>query len=84
MEVHSTFKILRSGILKVNVTFGWPRFNGQPAALKLATACYPSKTGPAAPDCALVRAEGHNVRVEVGAIFQRDEQQRRHDLPLAP
>jgi len=43
---------------------------------------YPSKTGPAAPDCAVAKADGANVRVEVGPIFQRDEGQRRHDLSL--
>lgn len=84
VEVYSTSKIPRSGIRKVNVTFGWPRINGQPAALKRASAYYPSKTGPAAPDCAIAKADGPNVRVEVGPIFQRDEQQRRHELPIAP
>ena len=83
VEVYSTAKIPRSGIPKVNVTFGWPRINGQPAALKRASAYYPSKTGPAAPDCAVAKADGSNVRVEVGPIFQRDEKQRRHPLDLS-
>ena len=82
VEVYSTSKIPRSGIPKVNVTFGWPRINGQPATMKRTSAYYPSKTGPAAPDCAIAKADGANVRVEVGPIFQRDEQQRRHDLQL--
>ena len=82
VEVYSTSKIPRSGIPKVNISFGWPRLNGQPSALKRARAYYPSKTGPAAPDCALAKADGANVRVEVGPIFQRDEPQRRHDLSL--
>ena len=29
-----------------------------------------------------IKADGQSVRVEVGPIFQRDEAQRRHDLPL--
>lgn len=82
VEVYSTEKIPRSGIPKVNVTFGWPRLNGQPVALKQAHAYYPSQTGPAAPDCAWIKADGEKVRVEVGPIFVRDEAQRRHELPI--
>jgi len=84
VEVYSTEKIPRSGIPKVNVTFGWPRVNGQKPALKRAHAYYPSKTGPASPDCAWIKADGEKVRVEVGPIFKRDEAQRRHDLTLTP
>jgi len=50
--------------------------------MKRASACYPSKTGPAAPDCAVAKADGANVRVEVGPILVRDEKQRRHDLSI--
>jgi len=82
VEVYSTAKIPNSGIPKVNVTFGWPRLNGQPPALKRAHAYYPSKTGPASPDCAWIKADGESVRVEVGPIFKRDEAQRRHELAL--
>jgi hypothetical protein len=82
VEVYSTAKIPRSGIPKVDITFGWPRVNGQPAPLKRASAYYPSKTGPAAPDCAVAKADGANVRVEVGPIFVRDENQRKHGLVL--
>lgn len=84
VEVYSTARIPKSGLPKVNVTFGWPRLNGQPAAVKRAHAYYPSKTGPASPDCAWIKAAGENVRVEVGSIFKRDEAQRRHDLKLTP
>lgn len=80
VEVYSTAKIPHSGIPKVNVTFGWPRLNGQPPALKRVHAYYPSKTGPASPDCAWIKADGESVRVEVGPIFKRDEAQRRHAL----
>lgn len=82
VEVYSTAPLPRSPIPKVKVTFGWPRLNGQQPALKRAHAYYPSKTGPAAPDCAWVKADGEFVRVEVGPIFQRDEAQRRHDVPI--
>lgn len=82
VEVYSTAKIPNSGIPKVNVTFGWPRLNGHPPALKRAHAYYPSKTGPASPDCAWIKADGESVRVEVGPIFKRDEAMRRHDVTL--
>jgi hypothetical protein len=84
VEVYSTTKIPRSGIPRVNISFGWPRINGQPAAVKRASAYYPSKSGPAAPDCAVARADGASVRVGVGPIFKRDEETRRHELPIAP
>ena len=84
VEVYSTAKIPASNIPKVNVTFGWPRINGQKAPLKKASAYYPHDTGPAAPDCAWVKADGENCVVEVGPIFQRDEAQRRHPLELTP
>jgi hypothetical protein len=82
VEVYSTEKIPRSGIPKVNVTFSLPRLNGRKADVAKASAYYPAKTGPASPDCAWVKADGENVRVEVGPIFQRDEAQRRHPLAI--
>jgi hypothetical protein len=82
VEVYSTERIPRSGIPKVNVTFGWPRLNGRKAAVKKASAYYPYDRGPAAPDCAWVKADGENCLVEVGPIFRRDEAKRRHDLEL--
>ena len=81
--MYSTSKIPKSGIPKVNVTFGWPRINGEPAAVKRASAYYPHEKGPAAPDCATAKADGANVRVEVGPIFVRDEKERRHELKIA-
>ena len=84
VEVYSTAKIPNSGIPKVNVTFGWPRVNGEKVPLKKSSAYYPSKTGPASPDCAWIKADGENVRVEVGPIFIRDEAQRRHDVQIQP
>ncbi|MFM2168438.1 MAG: hypothetical protein RIS79_2809 [Verrucomicrobiota bacterium] len=82
VEVYSTSKIPKSGIPKVNVTFGWPRLNGTKVPLKKAHAYYPDKGGPDSPDCAWVKAEGENCVVEVGPIFKRDEAKRRHDLVL--
>lgn len=82
VEVYSTEKIPHANIPKVNITFGWPRVNGEKVPLKKVSAYYPSKTGPASPDCCWIKADGEKVRVEVGAIFVRDEAQRRHDLKL--
>lgn len=82
VEVYSTAKIPKSNIPKVNVTFGWPKVNGQPVPLKKTSAYYPSKTGPASPDCATASVDGSSVKIEIGPIFQRDEALRRHDLPL--
>ncbi len=88
VEVYSTAKIPRSGIPKVHVTFGMPRFNGQKASVKKIWAAYPNQGGPASPDCAWVKADGENCVVEVGPIFKRDEDKRRHDLsprePVTP
>jgi hypothetical protein len=82
VEVYSTAKIPKSGIPKVNVTFGWPRLNGTKVPLKKTSAYYPDKGGPDSPDCAWVKADGENCVVEVGPIFKRDEAKRRHDLAL--
>ncbi len=82
VEVYATEKIPKSGIPKVNVTFGWPRLNGKPAPVKKASAYYPAKQGPASPDCAVAKADGAAVRVEVGPLFKRDEAQRRHPLEI--
>ena len=83
VEVYSTSKISKSGIPKVNVTFGWPRLNGKKVPLKKAHAYYPDEGGPDSPDCAWVKADGENCVVEVGPIFKRDEAKRRHDLNVA-
>jgi len=82
VEVYSTAKIPKSAIPKVNISFGWPRLNGQQVALKKTSAYYPHDSGPAAPDCAWVKADGETCSVEIGAIFKRDEAKRRHDLPI--
>ncbi|MHA3775154.1 hypothetical protein ACXR0O_26830 [Verrucomicrobiota bacterium sgz303538] len=84
VEVYSTAKISRPGIPKVNVTFGWPRLNGEKIALKKAFAYYPDRGGPDSPDCAWVKADGEACMVEVGPIFKRDEAKRRHDVAIQP
>lgn len=83
VEVYSTSKIPKSGIPKVNVTFGWPRLNGAKVPLKKVRAYYPDKPPQDSPDCAWIKADGENCVVEVGPIFKRDETKRRHDVPLA-
>lgn len=82
VEGYSTAKIPKSGIPKVNVTFGWPRLNGQKVALGEARAYYPDKPPQDSPDCAWIKAEGEACVVEVGPIFKRDETPRRHDIPF--
>ncbi|MDB6154435.1 MAG: hypothetical protein JWL90_2888 [Chthoniobacteraceae bacterium] len=86
VEVYSTAKIPRSGIPKVNITFGWPRLNGKQARLKKVSAYYPdpAKGVPGSPDCAWIKADGENCIVEVGPIFKRDETERRHELVIQP
>ena len=84
VEVYGTAKIPHSGIPKVNVTFGWPRLNGQKAVVKRTSAYYPDPTkgSPGSPDCAWVKADGEKCVVEVGPIFKRDEAKRRHDIEI--
>ena len=82
VEGYSTAKIPKSGIPKVNVTFGWPRLNGQKVALGAARAYYPDKPPQDSPDCAWINAEGEACVVEVGPIFKRDETPRRHGIPF--
>lgn len=84
VEVYSTRQIPRSHIPAVEVTFGWPRINGQPVKLKRAHAYYPNQSTQASPDCAVVTAEGSHCVVKVGPIFVRDEANRRHELPIVP
>ena len=82
VEVYSTAQIPKSGIPKANITFGWPRLNGEKVPLKRAHAFYPNEGGPDSPDCAWIKADGENAVVEVGPIFKRDEAKRRHDLTI--
>jgi hypothetical protein len=83
VEVYSTAQIPRSEIPEVKVTFGYPRVNGQPPKLKSARVIHPGpgeRSG--SPDCATAVAEGSDVVVTVGPIFERDPQERRHALDV--
>lgn len=85
VEVYSTAKIPHSEIPEVVVTFGYPRINGQPPAFKSAQVIHPGpgkRSG--APDCATAAAEGSNVVVKVGKIFERDAKDRKHALDVKP
>ncbi len=83
VEVYSTEQIPYSEIPAVKVTFGYPRVNGQPPKLKTARVIHPNprKRG-GSPDCATAAADGSNVIVTVGPIFERDEKSRQHALDL--
>lgn len=83
VEVYSTPKIPRSEIPEVKVTFGYPRVNGQPPKFKSARVNHPGlgeQSG--SPDCATAVADGANVVVTVGKVFERDAKDRRHALEL--
>jgi hypothetical protein len=84
VEVYSTAKIPNSHIPKVKVTFGWPHFNGEPARIKKVYGYYPNEHSQASPDCAVIEGKGENIVVDVGPIFKRDEQLRRHDITVTP
>lgn len=76
----------RSNIPKVNVSFGWPRINGEKAKVVRTSAFYPDAAAgtTSSPDCATVRADGEQCVVEVGPLFLRDPKERRHALNLVP
>lgn len=82
VEVYATAKIPKSGIPKVNVTFGYPLLNGQAPALKQAFARYPDQGTAASPPCARVRADRSAAVVEVGPIAPRPPEANRHPIPL--
>ena len=84
VEVYSTREIPRSSIPKVNITFGWPRINGEKVAIQGTSAFYPGEKSGAtsSPDCAHIRAKGDSCVVEVGPIFQREESKRRHEVQI--
>jgi len=89
VEVYSTAKIRRSEIPEIKVTFGYPRVNGQPPRLKAARVVHPVPGDPSgSPDCATAVADGADVVVTVGPIFEREAKDRRHELevkwPAAP
>ena len=72
LEIYSTQKIPRSNIPRVVVTFGYPRLNGVKPPSKRTTVTYNATGRAMAPACANARADGENIVVELGPIFQRD------------
>jgi hypothetical protein len=83
VEVYSTAKNPRSAIPEVKVRFGYPRINGQPPKLKSARVNHPGPGEPSgAPDCATAVADGSDVVISVGPIFERDAKERRHALEV--
>jgi hypothetical protein len=83
VEVYSTAKIRQSEIPEVKVTFGYPRINGQAPKLKSARVVHPGPgEASGSPDCATAVAEGSEVVVTVGKIFDREAKDRRHSLNI--
>ena len=83
VEVYSTAQIPRSEIPEVQVTFGYPRVNGQPPKLKSASVIHPAPDGRSgSPDCAKAEASGSSVVVTVGPIFAREDKDRKHALDI--
>ena len=84
VEIYATSKIPRSGIPKVNVTFGYPLINGAKPKFRYASAYHPTSGSAGSPACAKVRAQGDKVVVEVGPIFRRPSTANRYYLKLKP
>ena len=83
VEVYSTARIPKGEIPEVKVTFGYPRVNDRPPKLKSARVVHPGPGQPSgAPDCAAALAEGSDVVVTVGKIFEREAKDRQHALNL--
>ncbi len=83
VEVYSTEKIPQSDIPEVKVTFGYPRLNGNCPQLKSARVVHPAAgEQSAAPDAATAVADGANVVVTLGPIFERATKDRKHALDL--
>lgn len=71
VEIYATEKIPTSGIPRCVVTFGYPRINGKPPALKSALAAYNPKGRAESPQCATARADSDKVVIEIGPITNR-------------
>ncbi len=85
VEVYSSGRIPKSEIPEVKITFGYPRLNGSAPKFKSASVNHPSgKEQSAAPDCATAVADGPNVVVTLGPIFEREAKDRRHALNVVP
>jgi hypothetical protein len=84
LEIYSTQPIPRSNIPRVVVTFGYPRINGVKPPAKRVSVNYNATGRAQAPACATARADGENIVVELGPIFQRDPAAGTQDLELQP
>ena len=84
VEIYATSKIPRSGIPKVNATFGYPLINGNKPKFRYASVYHPTTGGAGSPACAKGRAQGDKVVVEVGPIFRRPSSANRYYLKLTP
>ena len=84
VEIYSTQKIPRSKIPRVVVTFGYPRINGIKPITKRTTVNYNATGRAMAPACAKAHADGENLVVELGPIFQRDPAAGNQALEVTP
>lgn len=84
LEIYSTQKVPRSHIPRVVVTFGYPRINGVKLPSKRTEVNYNATGRAMAPACAQARADGENIVVELGPIFQRDPAAGHQTLEVKP
>jgi len=83
VEIYSTARIPTSEIPEVKVTFGYPRINGKMPGLKYANVNHPANGEmSSSPDCATAVADGSNVVVSLGPIFERKRADRNHFLKV--
>ncbi len=82
VEIYSTQQVPSSNIPKATVTFSYPRINGAAPALKKASVNYNFEGRSASPACAKARAEGSDVVVEIGSIFQRTKEESSQPLAM--
>lgn len=84
VEIYATSKIPRSGLPKVNVTFGYPLINGAKPKLRDCRAYHPTSGGAGSPTCAKARPNGDKIVVEIGPIVKRPTSENRYSLKLEP
>ena len=84
LEIYSSQKVPRSNIPRVIVTFGYPRINGAKPPSKRTSVNYNATGRAMAPACANARAEGENIVVELGPLFQRDPATGTQPLEVKP
>lgn len=84
LEIYSTQKVPRSNIPRVMVTFGYPRINGVKPPAKRVSVNYNATGSAMAPACAIARADGERIVVELGPIFQREPAEGTQTLAVQP